>query len=169
MMAGKRVQVLDQPSLFNYGIIRGKPDRPISGWTPFDLVCRRRGKSPAKQWDYFDFPSTPGCISSRALKVLSPFLGGRLVPLPSKLERQDYYFLVAKECIDCLNVAECDPPYPGEVDHVAKYRFFLDRIPDPLIFTIPERPYYLFATESIPGIIEKAGLRGFELRSLHRG
>ena len=51
---------------------------------------------------------------------------------------------------------------PIAIHRIEEHVFVKDRIPDPLVFLIPQDPVYLFVTESIPRIVEEPGLVGFD-------
>ena len=176
MILGKKLSNLDEQSLMNYGIIRGEPGCPIEAWTQWDdifiaewpardFLRPRVGGIPVREWDYFQFPSTSGLLSQRAIDVLMPHLDYCFVPLPSSLEGERYYFLHTKKTIDALNVEESDIVYSDTtIIWIKRYEFYMDRLSDPVIFSIPQFRPFLFATESIPEIVENAGLNGFEFR-----
>lgn len=155
---------LNEAAMMNYRIARLKPDSPITAWTPWkDLICAVPGNSPPSEWDYFFFHGTAGCVSRRALDLLYPYIQTCFVPLPSTLDGGiTYFFLIAKKTIDCLNIAECVPPFPNAINQITKYKFYLDKVEDPQVFTIPQRPYYLYCTETIPKTVRDAGLKGFD-------
>jgi hypothetical protein len=125
----------------------------------------RGGGKPLREWDYFYFPSTSGLFSQHAIDVLMPFLDHCFVPLPSVLEGERYYYLHTKRTIDALNIDQSDVLHSdSSIVLIKRYTFYRDRLADPVIFSLPQFRPFLFSTESIPGIVEKAGLRGFNFR-----
>ena len=169
-LARKRVQGLDKSSRVNYDIIRGKV-HDVELWSPWELFCAEPGKTPLNEWDYFAFTSTSGILSRRAVDELDGYLRHCFVPLPSTLDGKPFYFLHCHSPIDCLDIDASEaiyfpPPDDADVMQINKYAFKKDLLLDPLIFTTPQEPWVLFATESIPEIVKKAGLKGFAFREL---
>jgi hypothetical protein len=170
MLVSKWNPALDKASLMNYGIVRGDPGCTISDWTPWDDIYlvppEKLGGAASgisiKDQDYFDFPSTSGLFSKRAVDALGPYLEHCFIPLPSTVEWVPFFFLHTKRTIDALNIAESDIAYVGtKVIAVDRYRFYKKRLNDPLIFSAPQIVPCVFVTDSIPEIVEKAGLTGF--------
>lgn len=150
----------------DFAIMRGKEGYDPADWTPPELVCVEPG---ATEWDYFGTALDAGVFSQRAIDVLKPHLERCFLPLPCTLEGERYYSLHIKERLDCLdikhsNIVYWDDLYDDEshdIMDIKRYTFYKDRIADPLIFAIPEDPVGVFTTESIPEIVERAGLKGF--------
>lgn len=154
----------------NFDIIRGN-SHDLSEWEPMDLVCGDPGLTPVAEWDYFSTTGTSGLFSQRAVDALQKLWIGYFDAMPSLLEGQPYYFLHCRETIDCLNLYESeiiyfDPPDDHDIMRIRQYAFHKSMLTDPLIFTIPQEPYFLFATDSVPRISEAAGLKGLEFRKL---
>lgn len=162
---------LSASAMSNYRIARLKANSHVSGWTAWDnLICAVPGTTQWTEWDYYYFNGTAGCISRRALDILSPYLTDSFAAQPTTLKGGgEYYILVAIRAIDCLNLALCSPSFPKEIDVIERHKFALSEIKDPQIFTIPLHPYYLYCTESVVGVIHDSGLRGFELTLLDDG
>jgi len=154
----------------NLDIIRGDC-HDLSEWQPMDLFCGEPGLTPVTEWDYFGKTGTSGLFSQRAVDALQKLWIRCFDAMPSLLEGRPYYFLHCRETIDCLNVQESqivyfDPPDDHNIMRIERYAFHKSMLTDPLIFTIPQEPYFLFATDSVPRISEAAGLKGLEFRKL---
>ena len=166
VIALKRKNDLDQASLTNYGIIRGNPGFQIEAWTPWDdFYCEALADGVVSEWDYFQWPCTSGLFSKRALSVLMAYIEHCFVPVPAMMEGRPYYFLHTQRTIDALNVEVSDITFfETTFIRIKRHKFHMDRLIDPSIFSIPQFRPIIFATDSIPEIIENAGLVGFDLR-----
>jgi len=154
---------LDDGDINNCCIIRGDPGRDVRSWKMWQLYVKRRGSSPIHDWDYYGVGSTSGLFSQKAYDVLKPSLDDRFIPLPGMLEGVRYYFLHPSQKIDCLNVAESEIEYfadSTDVMLIRGYKFYKDRLSDPMVLAIPQWPLGIFTTESIPNVAKDAGLRG---------
>lgn len=67
--------------------------------------------------------------------------------------------------IDCLDTEASEIRYfPGgtEVLRIREFQFHKETIPELAIFSIPEVPAHLYASDGVPEIVADAGLRGFD-------
>lgn len=91
--------------------------------------------------------------------------------MPSIFEGEPYYFLHCRNPIDCLDLAASQivyfrPEEKAQIMDVEKYVFNKAVLCDPKIFTVPQLPLSIFTTESIPKIVEAAGLKGIRFLKL---
>jgi len=143
----------------------------VAAWQPYELYCSEPGSTPATAWDYYAFQQSSGLFSKRAIDVLGSALSRCFTLLPSTLEGEPYYFLHCRAPIDCLvrdasKINFFPEPDDDKVLDIEAYVFDVDQVEDPLIFALPEQPFHLFATESIPKIVRKAKLKGFRFDSV---
>jgi hypothetical protein len=109
--------------------------------------------------------------SQRAKDLLWPYANGCLRCFQTSLNGAPYYILrVAKElAIDCLDRDRSElkyfPKNPNDIMDIKRYAFYRERLHDPMIFHVPERPEIL-GTQSIKQIVEEAGLKGFRFEDV---
>jgi hypothetical protein len=166
-LVSERVALPRETHLRNYHILEARPGFEINSWVPYDFFCRERGSTPVNEWDYFACGTTPpGLFSRRALDVLRDLLKD-FTPLPVSLEGFEYYCLRPEKTIDCLDIRKSiivyysTPPEDGPME-ILRHKFRQRLLKRSSIFAIPQqRPLKLFATELVPEIVARSGLKGF--------
>lgn len=129
----------------------------------------------ALNWDCYACSGISELLSARAIEALrrDSFRNHEL--LPATLNRAPYFLPRCIAPIDCLDrtrsVWRPFPSNPQRAMSIDRYSFVMDRIVDPLVFSIPERLSNesfcaLFVTQSIKRAVESAGLRGFRFIKL---
>src|SRR5262249_7441761 len=115
----------------------------------------------AVNWDMYFGGGNFGLMSERAVDLLEPYASDYFKFFQARLNGESFFFLKRKRVLDCLDPERsilvpfrCDPT---GIKEIKRYRFHMDRIADPLVFTIPETPE-LFATQSIDSLIRGEGL-----------
>ena len=82
---------------------------------------------------------------------------------------EPYWFLRRKASIDCLNERESLvdrlEDY-GDIMRVLRYRFFRERLSDPMIFAIDQSRWDVYCTKGVETIIRDHRLRGFAFAPL---
>ena len=136
-------------------------------YEPFHVIVRC---SDALDWDFYSVPGTLGLFSQRAMQVIYPFASQHFVFLEATLNDIPYFVPFQKSPLDCLDrehsVLVPFPSNPVRVMRIEKHAFHAHLINDPLVFCHTDyRPDFL-ATQSIPGIVEDARLRGFAFKLL---
>ncbi len=95
------------------------------------------------------------CVESDALERFSLF--------PAQLNSAEYFFLRCDDPLDCLDrrqsTFEVFPHDPSRIMHITHYSFVDDRIPDGILFCIPDA-HRLFATPAIADKVARAQLKG---------
>ena len=150
----------------NVFVAAGDPGHGPEQWFVPDLYLPRKQKPAIKSFDYYEC-STFGVFSPRAISALQSCFGGRFDTLPGTLEGHQYFFPRCLVRVDCLDRESSKIFYADDsartILNVKKHVFRDSKIPaDPVIFAIPEMAFALYCTESIPAIVEKAGLKGFK-------
>ncbi len=141
--------------------LRGKAKMPH--YKPVSL----NPSSPVGHDDYL--PQSPiGILSERALDVLKPLMAPCFDFVPVLIKRKPYYWIRTINPLDVLDRKNCElfmsESDPERILIVEKFTFFKDRIPDPVIFTLPETStQYFFGTDLVLSIVERAQLRGIRL------
>src|SRR5206468_228343 len=104
-------------------------------------------------------------LSKRATEVLGKYMNRFFEFLEAWINDCPFFLLRRIGALDCVDKAnsefEAPPDDPNHMLIVRRYRFFKDRIPDPLIFPLPDTRGGLFATDSINSIVEQSTLKGF--------
>lgn len=154
----------------NHEIIRGR-SHDLSAWEPMDLYCYDPRGARATDWDYFGHSGSSGLFSQRAVDALAKYWAPCFDAMPSIFEDHPYYLLHCRNSIDCLdlsasNIKYLPPPDENDIHEIKQFVFHKAVLHDPLIFTVPQQPLSLFATESIPAIVETANLKGIEFCKL---
>lgn len=149
-------------------VAAGEPGHPAEWWFVPNLYAPSPGSTPITDWDYYSC-NTFGAFSPRAIEVLRPYLTDRFDTLPAKLAGHDYLNLRCLKREDCLDRRSSRMLRADDTERtvlsIDKYVFRKKKVPqEPCIFAIPEMWLSLYCTESIPAIIEKAGLRGFRFK-----
>lgn len=151
-------------------IVIGAPSASVKLWKVPELYVRQDETTSVQDWDYLFCEGMFGVFSPRAMEVLTPYFGDRFLPLPVRLDGHSYSTLHCRRRTDCLNGPKSEAEFfsfpPRVAPWIGRHVFFRERLPDPMIFAIPERPFFLHCTESIPGIVEAAQLRGFDFQLL---
>jgi hypothetical protein len=151
----------------NAAVSAGVADYPAERWFVPDLYASQKGTTAIEDWDFYSCSGSFPAFSPRAIQILSPYFDDRFVPLLAHLEGHSYYCLRCLKRTDCLNRAASEIEYfgdPPRVLMIKKYAFRQERLGDPIIFAIPELDFELFCTDSIPAVVEKAGLRGLDFQ-----
>ena len=146
----------------NFRISCGDPGYDPQDWVPWKLTIGCE----ANHWDFYCCEASTGVFSPRAIEVLRPYFQRDFPLLPVTVNGQSFFMLHANDQLDCLDlekseILRLDPPDEHVIVMIEQYVFKKQLIDDPLLFSIPERRTFLFVTESIPKIVEEAGLRGF--------
>lgn len=151
----------------------GDAGYPVESWFVPELYAPQPGTTAIEDWDYYMTAFGFGVFSGRAIDVLTPFFGERFLPLPALLEGRSYFCLHCRSRIDCINKSASEIEYydfdPQMVMKITKWVFHKQSLVDPMIFGTPELAFDLYCTDSIPNIVDKAGLRGFEFKLIDAG
>ncbi len=139
-------------------------ERPLEDYVAPRLVVPRPD---ALDWHFYSDMCSGGMLSERAANLLRPYLDQYFMLLPASINDAPYFMLKSIDSLDCLDRERSDLVYfndndPGRVMRVRKYVFHLNRIPDPLIFAIPEFPKRAFCTQTVRRIVTESGLKGFD-------
>jgi hypothetical protein len=91
-----------------------------------------------------DFPALVGhvpVVSDRALKMLEPFLGDRIDPLPIRVEGGGYTALHVRDFPDCLDTEKTEARWfePGRARLIESYAFRPDCLEGHHLFRLRER------------------------------
>ncbi|PQO42927.1 imm11 family protein [Blastopirellula marina] len=160
----KRFQANSQVSAGTVGF-------PKDRWFSPVLSVSEPGTSPIGEWDYFMCSGTFGAFSERAVQVLMPFWKKSFELLPATLEGLAYSCLRCSERTDCLDETQSEITYfdgTTDVMEINSYVFKKELLANPMIFSIPQLTFELFATESIPRLAFEAGLRGFDFEQVDK-
>jgi hypothetical protein len=135
---------------------------PLSEYEPIHLTVREEGW---QAWNYYPIAGTFGLFSHRLIELIGAYMEKCFAPyLQVFVNELPYYFLRPIGFLDCLDRAHSDivsfPHDPHRVMRIKRYRFFMDKIRDPMVFVIPETLTEIFATQSIKTMIEDAKLPG---------
>lgn len=133
---------------------------PVSEYEPVHLIVR--GKR-AKDWHSY-FSDGYGLISKAVVEVIEPYLRPCFELLPAFVNEVPFYFLRTVGSLDVLDREHSEivlwDDEPRDIRKIRRYRFFKDRIPDPIFFRIPEI-FGRFATAGIKTMIEERKFKGF--------
>jgi hypothetical protein len=142
-------------------VLRG--EAPMSQYKPVFFTVRAKG---AENWHYYTVAGTFGLWSQTVIDLIGPYMK-RCFEFPLKAFVNDlpFYFMRPVGSLDCLDRDHSEllvfPDEPQRVMRIKRYRFFKEKIPDPLVFVVPETLTEIFATQSIKTMIEDAKLNGF--------
>ncbi len=138
-------------------------ERPLEDYVAPRLVVPRPD---ALDWHFYsDVGCSSGLVSEMAANLLRPYFDRYFMLLPASINNAPYFMLKPIDRLDCLDrkqsTLRCYPHDLNRIMRITKYFFHMDRVSDPLIFTIPEFSKRTLCTQSIPQIIHDSGLKGF--------
>lgn len=140
-------------------ILLGKA--PASEYEPIQVAVDEKGW---QNWHYYPMAGTYGLFSQTLIDLIGRYMKSCFEPyLPAFVNGLKYYFLRQIGTLDCLDRKHSElipfPHDPQRVMEIEHYRFIKAKIPDPIVFVIPEVTGIL-ASQSIKKMVEGAKLYG---------
>lgn len=136
--------------------------RPLDDYVPPRVVVEHPD---ALKWDYYSSGGLHPYWSARAVELLGPYAKHSFQFLEAYINGTQYYVPMTINRLDCFDREQSEVKVfdhdPSRIMRVIHYAFHLDKITDPLIFAIPDLRGPMLCTDTIPTIIDRAGLRGF--------
>lgn len=160
----RETELTDAEYRRNAEILNYETNHSVKGWTTTSF----RRKSRVKRWDCHrcdDFGRAPYLYSVRAVELFrSHMRRGDYAFLPVMVDGKPYFVIHAVKAIPCLNVRKSliKRFSHGGIMYVQRYYFKARSVRDPSLFGIPEDPYDILVTASIPKLAAAAGLKGID-------
>ena len=155
----------------------GRPENKKTDWLLVDQVLRGERREEdypsilvlvdhpeAERWDYYSVAGTCGLMSQRAVDLLEPYALPYFKFFQAWLNGASFFFPKRIHTLDCLDRQRSIlVPFrtdPTHVKEIKRYRFRMESIIDPVLFSIPEVPS-MFASQTIERLVRERELRGF--------
>jgi len=117
-----------------------------------------------KNCHFYHVAGTFGVYSKEVIDLIGCYMDQYFDFIDVTVNDLPFYFIRQIGTLDCLDRSQSEwipfPDDPEAIMRITTYRFFKDKIDDPIVFTVPDTPTEVFATQTIKDTIEQSGLRG---------